>query len=124
MARRSNTAPTPPLWASSGRAFPTPPAHTSCIEMIGFSPLRLKQAVITSWQRRCISGFSLWTDAKSRAISPVPRFCDEAFPPPSPTRSPGHPSWTKSVPTGNFSTLCTFSGRTDPIPPASIIGLW
>ncbi len=132
-SRSSKRAPQPAPWASSGSALESPPAPTSWIDRTGFpspasrpSPFGLpicQQRSITSWARRWISGLPRCTEAKSRSAAFVPVVIDEAAPPPRPISMPGPPNWISSVPGGKFS-LCDWSARMLPIPPAIMIGLW
>ena len=100
MARSSNRPPTPAPSTSSGRALDNPPAPTSWMERIGLSAPSRRQRSITSWQRRCISGFPRCTDAKSSAASPLPDAAEDAAPPPRPMRIAGPPSTTMRAPGG------------------------
>ena len=119
---RSSKRP-PVASTSSGQPFERPPAPMSWIERTGFFFPIAAQALITPWQRRCISAFPRWTLLKSSASSFVPVIMDEAAPPPRPMRIAGPPICTMYAPvgTGFFST---WSRTITPCPPASMIGLW
>ena len=103
-------------------ALDKPPAPTSWIATIGLASPSAQQASITSWQRRCISGLSRCTEAKSSASLDAPAAIDEAAPPPNPISIAGPPSTITASP-GASGFFFTSIGRTLATPPASMIGL-
>ena len=96
---------------SSGSAFDRPPAPTSWIERIGLSAPSAMQRSITSWQRRCISGLSRCTDAKSRSSCDAPDAIDDAAPPPRPISIAGPPSTISGAPAGISPLVACSGGR-------------
>ena len=122
-SRSSKRPPRAASPTSSGSAFESPPAPTSCSDRIGEASPSATQRSITSWQRRSISGLPRCTEAKSSAASPAPLATEEAAPPPSPICSAGPPSTTIAAP-GGTGRLSTLPGRMLPRPPAIMIGLW
>ena len=107
----------------SGTALDKPPAPISCIETIGVSLPSELQWLMTSWQRRSISGFSRCTEAKSKSSEPDPEACEEAAPPPKPMSIAGPPKIIIKEP-GGITCLSINMGRILPMPPAIIMGLW
>ena len=87
MSRSSNVPPRPASCTISGKALLRPPAPTSWMDSIGFTAA-VQHASITCWQRRCISGFSRDTLAKSSdaRLDVPPVAIDEDDPPPRPIR--------------------------------------
>ena len=123
ISRSSSRPPRPKSFTSSGIAFDRPPAPTSWIDKIGVSSPSAFARSITSWQRRCISGLSRCTLAKSKSALLCPVAIDDAAPPPSPIKSAGPPSTMIFAPTA-MPRFFACMGRTLPMPPASMIGLW
>jgi hypothetical protein len=121
-ASRSITPPTPESCSSSGIAFDRPPAPTSWIEATGLSSPSATQRSITSWQRRCISGLSRCTLAKSRSSALSPEASELAAPPPRPISIAGPPSTITASP-GTSRRLPTCGRSIAPRPPASMMGL-
>ncbi len=95
----------------------------SWMERIGFFFPSAAQALITPWQRRCISALPRWTLLKSSASSFVPVIIEEAAPPPRPMRIAGPPICTMYAPVVT-GFLSTWSRMMTPCPPASMMGLW
>ena len=101
-ARRRGPAP--------GRALESPPAPTSWMNRMGLASPRAQQRSMTSWQRRCISGLSRCTEAKSRSSAEAPLAMLEAAPPPRPMSMAGPPRTTRACPPGRGSFRCPRHG--------------
>jgi hypothetical protein len=93
------------------------------MKAIGLSSPSCQQRSMTSWQRRCISGFWRCTEAKSRSSCPSAgharrRTAAEA----DQHRRPAEDQ--QGACAGANSGLSTCSGAILPLPPAIMIGLW
>ena len=121
--RSSKRAPRSQSCTISGTALLSPPAPTSWMLSIGLSSPIAVQASMTSWHRRCISGLSRCTLAKSSSALEAPDAMLEAAPPPSPISIAGPPSWMMQAPS-EITCFWMCMSRMVPTPPTMQIGLW